>query len=219
MRPKTANRLANERRTGVGYPERSLFDEHMPPDEQLPRRFRIKFTEVSDGTRPKVVLSWDGKTIGDELTDNSYIDDGYRFHDVFHLGFAALLGWSPMSRKLFGCKRRSDPTIDEVEDGGRARIIEEAVCALVYDYARKRDFLAGADRIEPEILETIKSLTRDREVKARSTNDWSRAILDMYDVWRKMWENRGGWFEADLNEKHIAFSPEGTDRTGEIAGA
>ena len=34
------------------------------------------------------------------LFPNAYRDDGYRFHDVMHLTFAALLGWSPVLRSL-----------------------------------------------------------------------------------------------------------------------
>ena len=62
----------------------------------------------------------DGKFIGDSLSDNAYVDDGYRFHDVMHLAHMAVLGWSPVMRNLLKLKRKSQPTIDEVEDGARA---------------------------------------------------------------------------------------------------
>ena len=42
-----------------------------------------------------------------------------RFHDIFHLSYAAILGWSPTVRALLRCKRKSDPRVDEVEDGGK----------------------------------------------------------------------------------------------------
>ena len=59
----------------------------------------------------------DGMQIGDGLTDNRYEADGYRYHDIFHLTYMALLGSSPISRRLLGRKRRSRPEVDEVEDG------------------------------------------------------------------------------------------------------
>ena len=31
------------------------------------------------------------KQIGNDLTDNSYISDGYRFHDVFHFSYKNIL--------------------------------------------------------------------------------------------------------------------------------
>lgn len=183
-----------------------LFDDDFPLKEQLPRSFRVVFTEIKEGSCPRVVLTRDDRPVGDALTDNSYTDDGYRFHDVFHFGLAALLGWSPMTRRLFGCKRRSNPMIDEVEDGGRARVIEEAVCALMYDYARKHGYLAAERSIEARLLDTVRSLTSDREVKVVSSREWELAALEIYDVWRQMWANCGGAIEADLIRGRLTYS-------------
>ena len=70
----------------------------------------------------------------------------YRFHDVFHLAHAAKLGWSPVLRgKLLkrkqedspDRKRRSDEEVNEVEDGGRAVVTDEAVVAYVWGYAKR----------------------------------------------------------------------------------
>jgi len=47
-------------------------------------------------------------------------------------------------RKLLGRKRRSVPKVDEVEDGGRAWVIDEAIAAAVYEYAERHGFLEGA---------------------------------------------------------------------------
>ena len=46
--------------------------------------------------------------------------DGYRYHDIFHIANAVFLGWSPVVRALLRCKRKSQPHIDENEDGARA---------------------------------------------------------------------------------------------------
>ena len=40
-------------------------------------------------------------------------------------------------------KRKSDPKVDEVEDGGRAIVIEEGISAMVFSYAERRNFLEG----------------------------------------------------------------------------
>jgi hypothetical protein len=37
---------------------------------------------VSDAGRPTVRVRHDDRWMGDPLTDNSHVDDGYRFHDV-----------------------------------------------------------------------------------------------------------------------------------------
>src|SRR5580692_8716772 len=107
-----------------------LPDADFPEGERLPRRTSVTFTESEEDGRLRVRLYGpDGQKLGDPLTDNAYDDDGYRFHDVFHLTYAALLGWSPITRFFFSVKRDSDSTVREVEDGGRASVIEEAVSA------------------------------------------------------------------------------------------
>ena len=47
-----------------------------------------------------------GINIGDRLTDNAMNPDDYRFHDVFHYAYVAVLGWSPVICSLFRLKRR-----------------------------------------------------------------------------------------------------------------
>ena len=83
-----------------------VFDQAFPVGERLPRRFRVEFGEdvLPDGV--KVKMTMDGKPLGNELTDNAYENDGYRYHDVFHLAYAAVLGWSPVIRKLMNRKRK-----------------------------------------------------------------------------------------------------------------
>ncbi len=97
----------------------------------------------------------------------SHIEDSYRFHDIFHLAYVAVLGWSPVMRALLGCKRRSRPDIDEAEDGGRAIAIEEGVSALVFAYAARNNYLDGVQRLDHELLDTIGSMVAHLEVSAQ----------------------------------------------------
>jgi len=182
-----------------------LFDESFPPDQQIPRQFTIHFKEQCEGDSIRVIISRDGQQIGDELTDNAYEDDGYRFHDVFHFSYAAMLGWSPISRKLLNVKRKDDEQIDEVEDGARARIIEELISQLVNTYAREHKYLDGVGSLDYHLLKTIRSLVADREVKARTLAEWEQAIFAGYDVWRQVCEHRGGTVEVNLIERRISF--------------
>jgi NTP pyrophosphatase (non-canonical NTP hydrolase) len=108
-----------------------FFDEGYPPKEQLPRLLKIHVFESKEDNRAYMKILPHGAQLGDPLTDNAYDDDGYRFHDVMHLANLAVLGWSPVIRSLLKCKRKSQPKIDEVEDGARAWIIEELVVAFV----------------------------------------------------------------------------------------
>ncbi len=199
-----ANLVKTRDRWPVGpAPEYRLYDEAYPDDQRLPRRFQVLFSEVLESGRKRVLLTVDGEPMGNRLTDNAYEDDGYRFHDVFHLSYAAILGWSPVSRAGLRRKRRKDSVVDEVEDGGRAVVVDEAISAFVYDYARKANYLENVEAIDYHLLKAIKSLTAEVEVKTRTYGDWERAILDGYRVWRTIRHNRGGIVSVDLINRSI----------------
>ncbi len=188
-----------------------LLDEKFPEHEQFPRLFQIEFGEVATDKGVRVTMTWNCNPVGDALSDNAPDDDGYRFHDVFHLSYLAVLGWSPIMRKLMRIKRESSLVTDEVEDGARAKIIEELVSQLVFTYARAHNFLEGVHRLDYHLLKTIHSLVADREVRIRSLAEWEMAILQGYEVWRSIRNNRGGIVHVDLLQRKIAFigSPSG----------
>ena len=104
-------------------------DSRRDPSERFPRRFEIAFITVGPG---RSRMYFRGRQLGDELTDNSYQDDGYRFHDVMHLANVAHLAWSPVLRSLLKLKRKTRKKIDEVEDGARAKIVEELVIKAIH---------------------------------------------------------------------------------------
>src|SRR5690606_16455702 len=96
-----------------------------------------------------------GEAIGDPLTDNNYEDDGYRFHDIFHFGYLANLGWSPVLRKLLNKKRKSNSLIDENEDGARAQIIEELISLLIYSDSKDSNLLKYSKNIDTGLLKLV----------------------------------------------------------------
>ncbi len=181
-------------------------DSALPDGERLPRQMTVRLVEESGSTdRPKVRMTINGEGIGSLLGDNAYDPDGYRFHDVFHLAYAAVLGWSPNLRAFLKRKRKSRPLLDEVEDGGRARIIEEGVSALAFDYARVHSFLEGIAEIDYRLLRTIQSMTSHLEVGEATAADWERAILEGFSVWRAVLANGGGEILVDLDARQIRY--------------
>lgn len=181
------------------------FDDGYKEAESFPRRFEVELrAETHDGV-VKIQPYIDGKAFGNELTDNHPTDDGYRFHDVFHLAYVAILGWSPVIRKLMGRKRRGNKLTDEVEDGGRAIVIDEAIVALTFDYASDHGGLEKTDTVDFHLLKTIKSMTGHLEVSERSTGDWEKAIVEGFKVWRQVVENGGGKMLIDLDQREIRF--------------
>ncbi len=196
---KTQSRWGSERSSSLN------FDSGFGINESFPRKFNVELQEVAVKDKKKIRFLVNGEKMGDELTDNADDPDGYRFHDVFHLGYVAVLGWSPVIRKLFGKKRRSIPNIDEVQDGGRAQVIDEAVSALVFDYAKEHYWLNGVTDLDYQLLRTIKGITSLLEVKERKMGEWQQAILLGFDVWRQVLSNNGGCIHVDLDAKTMAY--------------
>ena len=184
-----------------GEGTRRLFDEDFPEAERLPRQMDISI----GGDSGRAVTSVNGASLGSQLRDNRYEDDGYRYHDVFHLSYASVLGWSPTIRGLLRRKRKSDPKVDEVEDGGRAIVIEEGIAGMVFSYAERRNFLEGAEGVDYELLRTIKDMTSHLEVSCCTEGDWERAIMTGFQIWRQVRANGGGHLRADLEQKRIEF--------------
>lgn len=187
------------------------FDGNYPDYEQLPRKMSVQFLERIRGKdRVEVVLRVNELNIGDRLTDNATKDDGYRFHDAFHFAYAATLGWSPVIRATFRCKRKKDPKVDEVQDGARAAIIEEAVSQTVFDYARDHSMLEGLDRIDHGILRVVQRMVRGLEVERCGLWEWQHAILVGFKAFRELRANKGGWLKLDAETRSLTFSRDGS---------
>ncbi len=195
-------------------------DSDFPRSQQLPRKFRYTFSyRVVKRKKRVVLLGRNGHQVGDTLTDNAHELDGYRFHDVMHFAFAALLGWSPVARRLLGRKRKRSARIDEIEDGGRAAVIEEAIVAMAFDYieGRLRD-TANLRAVDTETLRSIRRLARGFEVSARTEHEWETAILSGLEVWRQVQRHNGGTIVGDFRRRQFAFvSPEQKSTGGEVA--
>ena len=185
---------------------RPNFDAEFPEEERLPRRFEAELveTECEDG-RKNARISVNGEHFGATLTDNAYDSDGYRFHDVFHFAYAAVLGWSPVTRAFFRRKRKSDPLVDEVEDGGRAAVIEEGIAALAFDYARRHNMLEGVGTVDSQLLRTIKGVAAHLEVRGRTAAEWECAIIQGFRVWRAVLKTGGGRIAVDMERRRIDY--------------
>ena len=192
---------------------RRLYDEELPTSQQLPRKFKYRFEErLVEGVSKVVMVDLlrDVDT-GNPLTDNAYDDDGYRFHDVMHLAFAALLGWSPVLRKLLRnpthkvIENRTPAEVDDAEDGGRGQVVEEAIVAAAYVYASEHGFLHGIEAVDWQLLRHIGKMTGKLEVGDRSTWEWNETLLRGFAVWRDLRDHNGGTVVGDLERGTIEF--------------
>ena len=199
---------------GVAEAARCFDGAKFPIYERLPRKLHIQFLERDRGNgKVEVMLRVNRLNIGDRLTDNAAIDDGYRYHDAFHLAYAAVLGWSPVSRAIFRCKRKSDPQKDEIEDGARAIIVEEAIAHTVFNYGLGHSMLRGLDRIDHNLLKLIGRMVRNLEVKDCHLHEWQRAVLVGFKAFCCLMENRGGWLLLDADTQSLTYSRDAPDDT------
>jgi NTP pyrophosphatase (non-canonical NTP hydrolase) len=186
------------------------FDLGYPDYERLPREMQIQVLELERGPdRVEVILRSREMNIGDRLTDNATRDDGYRYHDVFHFAYAAVLGWSPVIRSLLRSKRKSKPKVDEAQDGARAGIVEEAIAHTVFQYAEGRSFLRSLKHIDHGITQLICRMVRGLEVQHLAMHEWERAIFVGFEAFRALKEHRGGWLLLNAETRSLTYSRDG----------
>ncbi|RCK33940.1 pyrophosphatase [Thalassospira xiamenensis] len=199
---KTEDRWPQERI----YPE--LFDGHFHADEQLPRTLEIDIYErtASNGKR-YVLQSCHGLFIGDRLTDNIMEPDDYRFHDVFHYAYAAVLGWSPVTRALLKRKRKSKVHVDEGEDGARAVLIEEGVATYVFGIAKDFNFFANQQLgdLSLSLLKNVRQFVRGYEAQTLPLWLWEDAILQGNSAFRYLREKRRGRIKVDVDKRLLSI--------------
>jgi len=186
--------------------EQHFFDSSFAEPEQIPRLFTVAFERVGAYDKGKVrVVVDDGIQLGDIIDDNAYVNDFYRYHDIFHYSFATLLGWSPCTRAMMKRKRKSNELMDKVEDGARATITEEALSMIIFNEAKRKDYFKGENRVSRTTLRIIKEMTENFEVNTRTVSEWERAILKAYEIFRLLIENSGGKVAFDGINKSISY--------------
>jgi hypothetical protein len=193
-----------------------LHDDEDQADEQFPREFAIELVTLANG---RLQMFMDGKPLGDALTDNAYVEDGYRFHDALHIANAAKLGWSPVLRKMLRKKRRSDSKKDEVEDGARAMIVEEAVLKLIHSEGVRLAGARGAaantftklirdrDEISFSFLKLVRNMVAGLEVAQNRDWEWEDAILAGHELLYQLRLHGQGTVRVNLTTRRIEFDP------------
>jgi hypothetical protein len=186
------------------YSNLAPFDQDFPEEEQLPGYFEITMDQRLGG---RSYMRWHGVFIGDPLSDNIGDPDGYRFHDVFHFAHAAILHWSPTFRALIKHKRKSNPKVDEAQDGGRAIVVEEGLTAFIFARAKELNYFDGQNTISFDLLKTIQQFVGGYEVETCPLNLWEVAILRGYDVFRQVKSNNGGIIVGDRSKRMLEYIP------------
>lgn len=181
------------------------YDSQFPETWRLPRRFDVHFADSDEGA----IMTIDGVRMGDPLSDNTLRETAYRFHDVFHLAYASVLGWSPVTRAVMRPKRkRRVAPFDDVQDGGRAVVAEEGIALLVFSVADKHGLYEDVTHVDTWLLDVIGRMVEGYEVEDRSPSEWEYAILSGYAVFRQVVANRGGIVRCDLDYRSVTYATE-----------
>ena len=185
----------------------NFFDENYCQEEQLPRNFSMIFSENLIQNKKIVSVYFNGnEQVGSPIDDNSYENDFYRYHDIFHYTFATILGWSPCSRAMMKLKRKSNKEIDSIEDGARATITEEAIALMIFNEAKKKGFFQRNKKVSKITLKLINEMTENFEVKVRTSSEWEMAILKAYEIFNLLIKNNGGLVYFNMINKEITFT-------------
>jgi NTP pyrophosphatase (non-canonical NTP hydrolase) len=196
--------VKNLAKTSDRWPTERVFPPFLDADadseEQLPRTLTVDVFERDVGGQTFVFQRCNGVNIGDRLTDNAATPDDYRFHDVFHFAHMAVLGWSPVLRALFRLKRKSEPKIDEAEDGARAILIEEGVTTWIFGQAQQLNLFAnmkGGD-LPLDMLKHVRQFVAGYEVEPSPLWLWEDAILQGFEAFRYLKQHRRGRLRIDM---------------------
>lgn len=207
-----------------------ILDADYPEHERFPRRLVVEFVEkklpsgqavasltlvsVEPNAFPEGPVTIDGKKVGfqvgenlgAQLTDNSRRMDDYRFHDAIHMGFMAVLGWSPTIRALLRLKRKSNAETDECDDGARAIYAEEGLATVLSRLAERRIGFQSETSVDGDAIVVLKASTVGLEAEGLPVWLWRRAISQGFVAMHLLGENGGGYLIADLNERNLTYA-------------
>lgn len=205
-------------------------DDPKQPTECFPRKLIIRFVEKTVGIGPptakqriidaipnafpkgpiKVGAKLQGFSLnvalGDMTTDNLRSADGYRYHDAIHLAFAAVLGWSPVVRRLLRLKRKSKPDTDRDEDGARAVFTEEGLVAILSKLAPRRMGFLGENTVDGQVIAMAQAAVQALEIESAPGWLWRRAISQGFQAMTELRSNKGGYLSVDLDQRSLVYS-------------
>ena len=115
------------------------------------------------------------------------------------LSFTGLLLFVPKH------KRKSDPKLDEAQDGGRAIVIEEGLTAWIFSCAKHLNFFDGKTSVSFDLLKTIQQFVHGYEVEECPLKLWEQAVLEGYEVFRQVRDNNGGIVIGNREARTIEY--------------
>lgn len=164
------------------------------------------FTERLDETHrlassgkplPVVTIQYQDRQLGDPLDDNAYEPDGYRYHDIFHMGvYAATGGRSPVMQLFLNNKTDTNPEHWQLR-------LEEALSILSFNEAKRLNFYQ-TKKPTGYLVNLLESMSQGSHT-ALSSTQWRKTLKNIYGVFVQLYENRGGTVIVEPEHKTIHY--------------
>jgi MazG C-terminal domain len=108
-------------------------------------------------------------------------------------------------RSLLRLKRKSDPKIDDAQDGARATLIEEGVTSWIFGQAIELDFFADMKRgdLPFDLLKHVRQFVAGSEAEQCPLWLWEEAILEGYAAFRFLRQSRRGRIRIDMTNRRL----------------
>ena len=108
---------------------------------------------------------------------------------------------------MFRLKRKSDPKIDEAQDGARAALIEEGVTTWIFGQALELDLFANMEigDLPFDMLKHIRQFVAGYEAEHCPLWLWEEAILQGYAAFRFLREHRRGRLHIDMPNHRLSI--------------
>lgn len=175
--------------------------------DQLPQIFEVEFKEVEKDGTPHVSVFYNGMQIGNDLDDNTNTEDGYRYHDCFHLIYFVRFGSSHVMDVLLGIeqnKKMQRPPQREIVTEMQTSV-EEALPLMSFNLRQKETWVK-ADKPVPAFLDIMCDLAKTAHIDpVPSHKEMSDLIGDFYKNIDLLHHNRGGILVCDRTHKTVTY--------------
>jgi hypothetical protein len=178
------------------------------PTEKIPLS---RLTFLVQETKPRVseifleLESGGFLNIASKAEEWSHGDEGYQWHDIFHLANFGVLGWSPVMETLLmhEDKQQRKPSY---EVGLRAQTMEEALVAVTLQLAWN-DVRLYDGKFILQLQKWANVLTRHYPVGKQSLDTWQHWCSEAFRLWREARANGGGFIDIDIENRKVMFRP------------
>jgi hypothetical protein len=79
--------------------------------------------------------------------------------------------------------------------------------AFLFEHARHHHWFEDVTDIDYAVLKTVRVMTTELEVKRRPLWEVEQAILQGFNVWRRVRDARGGRVVGDLYRRSLSYEP------------